>query len=161
MHPCCAVPIVCSSGAYLFSDAAGPDSEWPEWVDPAFTLALRPSVSTAGCRTPPRGADRVPWLCMFGLRGWFPAPVCSAPDCIEPGLTFGGAGVCANAADVTKTPATTVRRNLEYMCRFLVCSVRTEQRTLPKTEFGSGSDSVTSSRNRYGTHCNFSGRFSN
>jgi hypothetical protein len=149
VHPYCAVPIMCSSGTYLFSDAAGPDSEWPEWVDPAFTLALRPSVSIAGRRTPPRGADRVPWLFISGLRGWFPAPVSSAPDCIDPGLTFGGAGVCANAPDVTKTLATSVRRNLEDMFRFLVCSVRTEQRTLPKTEFESGSDSVTISRNRY------------
>lgn len=161
MHPYCAVPIVCSSAAYLFSDAAGPDSEWPEWVDPAFTLALRPSVSTAGRRMPPRGADRVPWLFISGLRGWFPAPVSSAPDCIDPGLTFGGAGVCANAADVTMTPATAERRSLENMFRFLAWSFGPGNERCLKLSSRAEAVRLRFHETVIAPCCNFSGRLSN
>jgi hypothetical protein len=161
VQPYCAVPIMCSSGAYLFSDAAGPDSEWPEWVDPAFTLALTPSVSIAGRRTPPRGADRVPWLFISGLRGWFPAPVSSAPDCIDPGFTFGGAGVCANAAVVMATPAAAERRSFENMFRFLDWIFGPGNECCLKLSSRAEAIRLRSHETVIAPHCNFSGRLTN
>jgi hypothetical protein len=54
------------------------------------------------------GAEFVP-VPVAPERGWFGAPVCSAPDFIEPGLTLpGGGAFCAEAADIVRRPAAAI-----------------------------------------------------
>jgi hypothetical protein len=68
-----------------------------------FTLALVPSRVAPGrvsgaVMPEPVVPDLVPAAPPSLLRGWLGAPVCSAPDFIEPGFTLPGGGVCATAA---------------------------------------------------------------
>lgn len=54
------------------------------------------------------GAEFVP-VPVAPERGWFGAPVCSAPDFMEPGLTLpGGGAFCAEAADIVRRPAAAI-----------------------------------------------------